>query len=47
MFWLYLNWGRYLSSPRKMFLTIINVLVFGIGGCLVSLASIVEVSIIF
>lgn len=34
MFWLFLNWGRYKSSWRKICLTIINLLIVGIGGCL-------------
>lgn len=34
IFWLFLNWGRYGSSPRKICLTIINLLIVGIGGCL-------------
>ncbi|EAW20158.1 neutral amino acid permease [Aspergillus fischeri NRRL 181] len=35
IFWLYLNWGKYLSSPRKMFLTVVNLfcLVFGAVLC--------------
>ncbi|KAH2753879.1 hypothetical protein KXV66_002800 [Aspergillus fumigatus] len=35
IFWLYLNRGQYLSSPRKMFLTIVNLfcLVFGAVLC--------------
>ena len=39
VFWLFLNWGQYFSSPRKMFLTVVNLLVFGIGACLVSFLS--------
>ncbi|KAJ5126064.1 hypothetical protein N7526_008241 [Penicillium atrosanguineum] len=34
IFWLFLNRGRYVSSPRKIFLTILNLLIVGIGGCL-------------
>ncbi|PYH94911.1 amino acid transporter, partial [Aspergillus ellipticus CBS 707.79] len=37
VFWLFLNWGRYSSSPRKMFLTGLNLVVVGIGGCLCGL----------
>ncbi|PWY89057.1 amino acid transporter [Aspergillus heteromorphus CBS 117.55] len=37
VFWLFLNWGRYSSSPRKIFLTGVNLLVVGIGGCLCGL----------
>ncbi|RHZ72673.1 hypothetical protein CDV55_108967 [Aspergillus turcosus] len=35
IFWLHLNWGRYSSSPRKMFLTVVNLfcLVFGAVLC--------------
>lgn len=36
IFWLFLNWGRYTSSKRKVFLTGINLIIVGIGGCLVS-----------
>ena len=35
VFWLYLNYDRLFSSPRKIFLTIVNVIIFGIGACLV------------
>lgn len=34
IFWLFLNWGRYGESLRKMFLTVINLVIVGIGGCL-------------
>ncbi|KAH8429636.1 uncharacterized protein LDX57_007308 [Aspergillus melleus] len=37
IFWLFMNWGRYTSSKRKIFLTIINAIVVGIGGCLCGL----------
>ncbi|RAL04682.1 putative neutral amino acid permease [Aspergillus ibericus CBS 121593] len=37
VFWLFLNWGCYMSSPRKMFLTGLNVLVVGVGACLCGL----------
>lgn len=36
IFWLFLNWGKYTASPRKMFLTVVNLIIVGIGGCLVS-----------
>lgn len=37
LFWLFLNWGQWLSSPRKICLTILNLLVFGIGGAICGL----------
>ncbi|RAQ51827.1 amino acid transporter [Aspergillus flavus] len=37
IFWLFLNWGRYTSSPRKIFLTVVNLIIVGIGGCLCGL----------
>lgn len=39
IFWLFLNWGRFTSSKRKIFLTAVNLLVFAIGACLVSVVS--------
>lgn len=36
IYWLHLNWGRLFSSPRKIALTIINVLIVGIGATIVS-----------
>lgn len=36
IFWLYMNWGMYFSSPRKIILTFVNLFIVGIGGCLVS-----------
>ncbi|PKX91021.1 neutral amino acid permease [Aspergillus novofumigatus IBT 16806] len=35
IFWLHLNWGQYTASPRKIFLTVVNLfcLVFGAGLC--------------
>ena len=39
IFWLFLNWGKYFSSPRKIILTLINLTVVGIGGALVCLFS--------
>ena len=39
VFWLYLNWGRYTQSKRKMALTVLNVLIFSLGGVIVSLSS--------
>jgi len=32
VFWLFLNWGQYFSSPKKMFLFAVNVVMFGIGA---------------
>ncbi|KAL1997825.1 hypothetical protein VTN02DRAFT_670 [Thermoascus thermophilus] len=37
VFWLYLNRGKWFSSPRKIILTIINLLIFGIGATLCGL----------
>ncbi|KAG2416796.1 hypothetical protein HFD88_008012 [Aspergillus terreus] len=37
IFWLFLNWGKYTASPRKMFLTVVNLIIVGIGGCLCGL----------
>lgn len=37
VFWLYMNRGQYFSSPRKIFLTCLNFLIFLIGGAIVSL----------
>ena len=36
LFWLFMNWGRYGESPRKVFLTVLNVVIFCIGGTIVS-----------
>ena len=36
VFWLFLNKGRYSSSRRKMALTVLNVLIFCVGGAIVS-----------
>ena len=36
IFWLFMNWGKYFSSPRKICLTILNLTIVGIGGALVS-----------
>ena len=35
-FWLFINRGRYGESPRKMFLTALNAVIFCIGGAIVS-----------
>lgn len=35
IFWLFLNWGQLFSSPRKIGLTIVNVITVGIGAALV------------
>ncbi|GLA34932.1 hypothetical protein AnigIFM63309_009117 [Aspergillus niger] len=37
IFWLFLNWGRYSSSRRKILLTGLNLLVVVVGGCLCAL----------
>ncbi|KAL1967210.1 hypothetical protein VTN77DRAFT_3501 [Rasamsonia byssochlamydoides] len=37
IFWLFLNKGKWFSSPRKIFLTVVNLLIVGIGGCLCGL----------
>ncbi|BDD57716.1 hypothetical protein MPDQ_003583 [Monascus purpureus] len=37
IFWLHMNWGVYFSSPRKICLTILNILTIGIGCCLCGL----------
>ncbi|OJJ86277.1 uncharacterized protein ASPGLDRAFT_45323 [Aspergillus glaucus CBS 516.65] len=37
VYWLHLNWGQYFSSPRKIVLTIINVLIVGIGATICGL----------
>ncbi|KAJ5819986.1 hypothetical protein N7474_005577 [Penicillium riverlandense] len=34
IFWLFMNWGRYGSSWRKILLTLLNLVIVGIGGCL-------------
>ena len=36
VFWLFMNKGRYRESSRKIFLTVLNVLIFCIGGIIVS-----------
>ncbi|PLB38855.1 putative neutral amino acid permease [Aspergillus candidus] len=37
IFWLFMNWGRYFASPRKITLTVLNLIIVGIGGCLCGL----------
>ncbi|XHG02506.1 hypothetical protein AWENTII_005856 [Aspergillus wentii] len=37
IFWLYMNKGIWFSSPRKVVLTLLNVCIVGIGGCLCGL----------
>ncbi|KAJ5984769.1 hypothetical protein N7522_011965 [Penicillium canescens] len=37
VYWLHINKGKWLSSPRKIFLTIVNVLIILIGGCMCGL----------
>ena len=36
IFWLFLNWGKYRQSGLKMGLTVLNLIIVGIGACLVS-----------
>ena len=36
VFWLYMNYGRYGRSKRKMLLTGVNVGIFGLGAVIVS-----------
>jgi hypothetical protein len=36
VFWLFMNKGRYFSTVPKTLLTILNVLIIGIAGCMVS-----------
>lgn len=36
VFWLYMNRGLYFSNKRKMLLTVINVLTFGMGAIIVN-----------
>lgn len=35
IFWLYLNYGKYTSSKKKMFLTLANLFVFSVGAVIV------------
>lgn len=35
IFWLFMNWGKLFSSPKKIFLTFLNLVIIGIGVCLV------------
>ncbi|OQD75581.1 hypothetical protein PENDEC_c006G04756 [Penicillium decumbens] len=37
VYWLYMNWGWWFSSPRKMALTAINICIVLIGGCMCGL----------
>ncbi|KAB8077880.1 transmembrane amino acid transporter protein-domain-containing protein [Aspergillus leporis] len=37
MFWLHMNKGLWFSSPRKIFLTIVNLIAIGVGTCLCGL----------
>ncbi|PLN83111.1 amino acid transporter [Aspergillus taichungensis] len=37
IFWLFMNWGRYCASPRKIILTVLNLIIVAIGGCLCGL----------
>ena len=36
VFWLFMNKGRYFEDPRKIFLTVLNFLIFCIGAAIVS-----------
>ena len=36
-FWLFLNWGKWFGSPRKIALTVLNVVVFCIGAAICGL----------
>ena len=38
VFWLYLNRGRWFNSKRKVVLTVVNFLIFCLGGAIVSLS---------
>ncbi|KAJ5611937.1 hypothetical protein N7528_009042 [Penicillium herquei] len=37
VYWLHINWGKWFSSPRKIALTILNVLIVLIGACMCGL----------
>ncbi|KAJ5302408.1 hypothetical protein N7508_007271 [Penicillium antarcticum] len=37
VYWLHINKGKWFSSPRKIFLTVVNVLIILIGGCMCGL----------
>ncbi|KAJ6092438.1 hypothetical protein N7467_004407 [Penicillium canescens] len=37
VYWLHINKGKWFCSPRKIFLTIVNVLIILIGGCMCGL----------
>jgi len=37
VFWLYINKGRYRESPRKIFLTVVNILTFLLGAVIMGL----------
>ena len=37
IFWLFLNWGQYSRNWKKISLTCLNLVIVGIGGCLVSI----------
>lgn len=37
MYWLHINKGKWFSSPRKIVLTIVNVCIVLIGGCMCGL----------
>lgn len=37
VYWLHINWGRWFSSPRKTVLTVVNMCIVLIGGCMCGL----------
>lgn len=39
VFWLFMNYGQWFSSKRKIFLTVVNFLTFGMGLAVVSFLS--------
>lgn len=46
MFWLFMNWGKWFSSPRKIALTVLNIIIIGIGAALVGILQIPFVDIL-
>lgn len=42
VFWLYLNKGRYTENRRKIFLTVVNVIIFCIGAVIVSFSGLIS-----
>lgn len=37
MFWFYMNRGQWFANPKKIFLTILNLIILGIAFAIVSL----------